>query len=230
MYRTTEEVTFIELQVGVTATSITMDGFILGTTYVFKVKSRNAFDYSTGFSNEVTILAAMTPEKPLTPTTTFNRVANTVIIDWEAPYDNGSVILGYTVEIRQDNLLYTTEITDCDGANIDIMAVTECTVPVPTLMLAPFSHPWGTNIYAKVTAYNLYGDSITSESGYEAIILRLPDTPVDLAETVSARTENSITFTWSPGAEDGGTPVLDYRISYDQGIGTFSTLETGISE
>jgi len=88
-------------------------------------------------------------------------------------------------------------------------------IPVSVLMDVPYSLPWGSNIYARVTTYNLYGDSVTSESGFEAIILRLPDAPVSLAETVSARTENSITFTWSPGAEDGGTPILDYRISYD---------------
>lgn len=90
MVRTTAQTDFGELQVGVEATSETFDGFILGTTYVFKVKSRNAFDFSTGYSNEVTILAARTPDKPLTPTTTFNRVDNTVLIDWQAPSDNGS--------------------------------------------------------------------------------------------------------------------------------------------
>jgi hypothetical protein len=74
---------------------------------------------------------------------------------------------------------------------------------------------WGSNIYAKVIAYNLYGDSLLSEAGNEAIILTIPDAPINLAETVSARTENSITFTWEAGSADGGAPLLDYRINYD---------------
>lgn len=118
------------------------------------------------------------------------------MIDWEAPYDNGSAIQGYKVEIRQANLIYSQEVVNCDGTDATIMANTECTIPTTVLMAAPYSLIWGQNVYAKVTAFNLYGDSITSESGYEAIILRLPDKPVNLAETISARTENSIEFTW----------------------------------
>lgn len=75
--------------------------------------------------------------------------------------------------------------------------------------------PWGSNIYAKVIAYNDYGDSDISEAGFEAIILTIPDAPVDLVETEAKRTDNSITFTWSAGNADGGAPVLDYRINYD---------------
>lgn len=79
-------------------------------------------------------------------------------------------------------------------------------------------------------AYNLYGDSLISEPGFEAIILTIPDAPVNLAETVSRRTENSITFTWSPGPADGGAPVLDYRINYDQSTDSYLELDTEITE
>jgi hypothetical protein len=48
--------------------------------------------------------------------------------------------------------------------------------------------PWGSNIYAKVLATNIYGDSELSDEGHEAIILTIPDAPINLAETVSART------------------------------------------
>jgi hypothetical protein len=99
----------------------------MGTTYVFKVKSRNQFDFSPGYSNEVTILAAMTPEKPLAPVTSVTIGATTtdnVIITWTAPYDNGSPILGYKVYVRQENLIYTMETTNCDGSQTDIMTAT----------------------------------------------------------------------------------------------------------
>jgi hypothetical protein len=83
-------------------------------------------------------------------------------------------------------------------------------------MQAPYSLPWGSNIYSKVIVYNVYGESTISEYGNEAVILRLPDVPINLQGTIAARTEESITFTWEPGVEDGGTPILDYRVSYDQ--------------
>lgn len=100
MSRTSDETDFLELEANVIGTSVTLDGFILGTTYLFKVKARNAFDFSTGYSNTVTILAAKTPEKPAAPVTSFDRDTNTVTIDWVAPYDSGSPIQGYKVTIR----------------------------------------------------------------------------------------------------------------------------------
>ena len=42
----------------------------MGITYTFKLKSRSAFDYSVGYSNDVSILAAMSPDQPEVPTTT----------------------------------------------------------------------------------------------------------------------------------------------------------------
>lgn len=53
---------WIERQVGVVGTAVTLDSFNPGTTYTFKVKSRNAFDFSELYSNEVSILAASTPD------------------------------------------------------------------------------------------------------------------------------------------------------------------------
>jgi hypothetical protein len=109
------------------------------------------------------------------------------------------------------------------------MSATECSVPISVLILTPYSLSWGSNVHAKVIAYNVYGDSLTSEPGNEAIILTVPDSPVSLVETVSERTDNSITFTWSEGVIDGGASVLDYRITYDQATDTYIELETGVT-
>jgi hypothetical protein len=92
---------------------------------------------------------------------------------------------------------------------------TQCEIPISVLTASPYHLPWGSNVYSKIIAYNVYGDSEISEPGYEAIILTIPNAPINLAEKVSARTENSITITWSPGTADGGADILDYRISYD---------------
>ena len=50
-------VTFVERQVGITATSITMTGFILGVTYSFEVKARNVYGFSE-YSTITSVLAA----------------------------------------------------------------------------------------------------------------------------------------------------------------------------
>ena len=47
-----------ERLIGVIGTSVTLDTFNLGVTYTFRLKSRNAFDFSVDYSNEISILAA----------------------------------------------------------------------------------------------------------------------------------------------------------------------------
>jgi hypothetical protein len=51
--------------------------------------------------------------------------------------------------------------------------------------------------------------------GNGAIILTNPDAPINVEETVASRSSSSITFTWQVGAANGGTPVIDYRVTYD---------------
>ena len=42
--------------------------------------------------------------------------------------------------------------------------------------------PWGSIVYAKVVAFNAYGDSIESPVGSSNIIMTEPDAPVGLSE------------------------------------------------
>lgn len=125
MVKTTGD--YQEHQIGVVGTSATMDGFILGTTYTFKVKSRNQFDFSTGYTNEVSILAAKSPEQPQPPTTSVDATTDlmsNVIINWTAPTDNGSPITGYKLYIRQNNLIYSEDLVNCNGLSPEIIAAT----------------------------------------------------------------------------------------------------------
>jgi hypothetical protein len=55
---------FIELTTGVTDTSYTATGLTQGSTYKFRIQTRNAYGYSLGFTNEVSILAAQIPAIP----------------------------------------------------------------------------------------------------------------------------------------------------------------------
>lgn len=51
--------------------------------------------------------------------------------------------------------------------------------------------------------------------GNGAVILTYPDAPINLIEVVANRTPTSITIEWVEGAANGGTTVLDYRVTYD---------------
>jgi hypothetical protein len=89
---------------------------------------------------------------------------------------------------------------------------------------------WGANIYAKVIGYNIYGNSAISDPGFNAVILTSPDSPVNLSETVASRTITSITFSWQDGASDGGAPVIDYRINFDQALDDYIIRASGVTD
>lgn len=59
------------------------------------------------------------------------------------------------------------------------MVSQSCQVPVSVLKANPFNLEWGASIYVKVTAINVIGISEESDSGNGAVILTVPDPPVD---------------------------------------------------
>jgi hypothetical protein len=88
-------------------------------------------------------------------------------------------------------------------------------VPIATLKAVPFNLAWGASVFAKVSAINIVDTSLSSLAGNGAIILTYPDAPTLLANNPAVTTAIAIGLTWSNGAATGGTPVIDYRISYD---------------
>ena len=70
-------------------------------------------------------------------------------------------------------------------------------------------------MYAKVIATNIVNSSDVSTSGNGGIILTNPAAPVSLSNNPLVTTSSVIGLTWSAGATNGGTPVIDYRISWD---------------
>ena len=95
-----------------------------------------------------------------------------VIINWVAPYDGGSTITGYTVEIQQSDLTTFTTYTGCTGAAVS------CTVPISDLKAATYNLVVGSSVFAQIIAANAIGNSATSPAGNGAIIpAEVPLTP-----------------------------------------------------
>ena len=58
------------------------------------------------------------------------------------------------------------------------------------------------------------------------MILNVPDAPIELTNVpfdienvlnTETTTDEQIRFTWAEGANNGGVPVLDFDVYYDQG-------------
>jgi hypothetical protein len=160
--------------------------------------------------------------QPVAPLTTWNP--DDVIITWNAPDDGGSPIIGYTVSIREsDDATFTVDSVNCDMLS---STLTTCTIPVTTLKAVPYSLAWGADVYAKVIAINLYGDSIVSLEGNGAMITTTPDAPTDLIEVYADRTKSTLGLTWTPPVFTGGDVIIDYRLSMAEQGGSYSVLTT----
>lgn len=207
-----------------------------GETFTFKVQARNDYGYGD-FSAPVSILAAQPPAVPSAPVTIWVQDMvldwDTVIVRWVAPDNGGSPITRYTIELRtDDDVTFTTELTDCDGADTTIRDNTECTIPIATLKASPFSLPWGTNVHARITAWNFYGNYGPSEAGNGAIITTYPDPPTTLIEYYPDRDVvdrlGTLGMTWVDAAFNGGAVIIDYRVSIAVQGQAFSYLADGL--
>ena len=116
-----------------------------------------------------------------------------------------------------------------DHCDMSVSTATTCSVPVMALRAAPYNLDWGSSIFAKVIATNLYGDSLSSLAGNSAVITTKPDAPINLAENVSQRTKSTLALTWQPAAFTGGAPIIDYRVMIATQGETFFVLASGLS-
>ena len=98
------------------------------------------------------------------------------------------------------------------------------------LISAPYLLTLGDNVYAKITATNFYGESIQSDAGNGGTILYVPSAPVGLADSTAVTTASVIGLTWNNGVSTGGSPIIDYRVSYDQSTGVYKVLDSGIAD
>jgi hypothetical protein len=94
------------------------------------------------------------------------------------------------------------------------------------LRAAPFDFDWGTEVTVKLIAYNLYGDSADSQLGQGAIIITYPDAPLNVREDVDFRSQTSIFLRWDQGISNGGTPIIDYDIYFDQSVLNYVKVTT----
>lgn len=127
-----------------------------GKTYNFKVEARNSFGYSEA-SQAVAILCATVPSTPAAPSNYVD--GPNVNIKWTKPKINGLEITAYTVTIQTSTGSFLTELAFCDGAKPNVVAATQCEIPLTTLITAPFNLARGDSVNVKVLATNAYGSS-----------------------------------------------------------------------
>ncbi len=119
---------------------------------------------------------------------------------------------------ESDCITFESEFVNCD------VSTTTCTVPISVLQAPPYNLAWGASIFATVAAQNDEGISSASAPGNGAIIITNPNPPSLLANNAAITSASVIALTWTPPAVNGGTAVIDYQVSWDQGGSTYVVL------
>lgn len=140
-----------------------MTGLTPGTTYEFKIESRNEYGYSQ-FSDVLTLLAAYIPAVPEDIETTID--ANKVLVQWALATDYGSPVTSFKVYVlnnAQDQ--WIQESVDCDGTSQTVIDNLSCFIYLDTLITAPYNLVLAESVQVKVIAENFYGQSDYSDPG-----------------------------------------------------------------
>jgi hypothetical protein len=190
-------------------TAVTLNA---GENYIFKVQARNAVGFSAD-SAQAIIRAARIPDAPTGVITSFASAE--VQISWTKPYNGGSLITAYTIEIRHsDGISFSEDDTYCDGVDATLVSTRTCSIPVDKIRAAPYLQDWGAHIWARVKAINVVGPSQFSAEGNGAQIITNPDPPTLLADVPEITSKTQIGLVWQAPVFDGGVDIIDYRIWY----------------
>jgi hypothetical protein len=60
------------------------------------------------------------------------------------------------------------------------------------------------------------------------VIQLVPDPPINVANDPSTTTDTQIKITWDEGLNNGGVPVIDYAVYYDQATGNYIQLDSAV--
>ena len=157
-------------------------------------------------SPPVTIIAATVPGVPAAPTL-LSQSKTAIGIAWNDPIDIGGTTLDtYVIEMDNGstagNTAFSELATIANGA-VDSYTTTAALVT-------------GDIYNFRVIARNIVGDSAPSQS-FSAMAAVKSDAPG--LPTRKSATETSITVQWTPPNDDGGDPIDDYKVYWDEGSG-----------
>lgn len=154
----------------------------------------------SGDSLPVSLIAAALPDAPGAPYLTAADKTS-ISVAWAAPNDNGSPIVNYQI-YYSINLGPYSLLDDAVGATTSYTVASLST---------------GNNYKFKVFAENGVGEGDISAESDPIIAAIVPDPPTDVARVYSDG--NMITIDWVAPVDNGGTPVIDYKVQWDFGLG-----------
>jgi hypothetical protein len=191
-------------------------GIVAGTSYLLKYRARNQ-QGAGSFSATTTIRAAAVPGTPAAVTTSIS--GTNVLVDWTAPSSHGLTITKYKVTYKYGST-YVELSAYCDGTDVDVIANTQCSVPLSVFGYSPFYLAVGDLVVARVQAYNSLGwGSNSADNTAGATYSTAPTAAVTSLARGSATSKTAIQLTWTgvTTSPSNGGLTADYQVYWNQG-------------
>jgi hypothetical protein len=177
-----------------------------GEWYQFKVASVNSIGEGALSAISPPFIAALVPEKPLLVVKVSSDETH-IAISWQAPLnDNGSLVTSFDVYM--------------DSVKVTGVETSETTWRQEAGIVTGFLHTF------EVTATNGKGESNKSDP-VQIYAAQISTAPVNLSKLSASATY--VQITWSAPLSDGGTPILDYQVYWDEGKANDNFVELSSS-
>jgi large repetitive protein len=208
--------------------SVTGAAISTGALYRFYLVSENAVGLSAAAS-DISAFRACEAPSGLAPPTRVATSESSVSVAWLPPADDGGCsVTGYALFVGDEALagpgdaLSYVEVHAADVR--DRPSLNSFTVTALPSGVAP-----GASLRFKLAAFNQGGFSATSERSLRVILATVPSAPAAAAASDPAVTSSSvIKVTYSAPASDGGSPISNYEVQMDDGVGGgFQTVAGG---
>jgi hypothetical protein len=183
-----------------TPLSCTLSNLTLGTSYTFVVEAENALGWSSPSDATQALRIPSTATPPTAASASLGISPGDVVVSWSPPSDDGGLsISDYRVTsqpggvtCRPDSLLSIP--LSCSVVGLD----------------------FGATYTFVVEAENALGWSSPSDATTSVTIPTFPAAPSAVTASLTA-TPGEALVTWTPPIDDGGTPILAYRVTSEPG-------------
>ena len=187
-----------------TTTSHTITGLDKGTEYTFQVRARNSEGEGDASNTDTVTTLTTTPNAPTSLSATTTRT--TAILTWTAPTDDGGTpITEYQYRYQEGST--------AGGAWTDTNS-TAVTFTISSLDPS-------TEYTFQVRAVNSAGNSAASSAVTESTLTTVPGAPTGLSATAQTG-GTSVELDWTAPTNNGGSTIIDYEVSSDDG-GTWNS-------